>query len=104
MSIPFELSTELLHEIEVSLDWAAGEARASADVCTFFDATALLSRAEDLDNLCATVQGVLRVRQAAEQALAIHRNPESIATCFDVIDSAGQAFHVDFDDEGESTC
>lgn len=81
MSGAIDLSIDQLYAIEEALDWAAGEARASADVCTFFEATTLLSRAEDLDNLCATVQGVLRVRQVAEQA-----------------------FHVDFDDEGESTC
>lgn len=65
-----DLSTDLLHEIEASLDWAASEARESARYAIIpSDATALLLRAEDLDRLVAEVQGVLRARQVA-QALA----------------------------------
>ena len=36
-------------------------------------------------------------REAAEKALAIHRNPESIATVFDVVDKTGRKTTVDLD-------
>ena len=68
MSGDLELSTDLLHEIEASLDWAATEARESAKACTTEDDVAALAlRAEDLDRLCAEIQGVLRARQVAEK-------------------------------------
>ena len=36
-------------------------------------------------------------REAAEKAFAIHRNPESIATVFDVVDKTGRKTTVDLD-------
>jgi hypothetical protein len=38
-------------------------------------------------------------KEAAERALAIHRNPESIATFFEVTDEQGQTTCVDLEDE-----
>ena len=44
-------------------------------------------------------------REAAEQALTIHRNPESIATVFDVTDETGHTEHIDLDAaEDEEAC
>ena len=44
-------------------------------------------------------------RQAAEKALTIHRNPESIATVFDVKDETGHTERIDLDDaEDEEAC
>jgi hypothetical protein len=37
-------------------------------------------------------------REAAERALAIHRNPESIATFFEVTDEAGTTERIDLED------
>lgn len=42
-------------------------------------------------------------REAAEKALKIHRNPESIATVFDVTDEAGQTVQVDLTEDTENT-
>ena len=36
-------------------------------------------------------------REAAEKALTIHRNPESIATVFDVTDETGRIECIDLD-------
>lgn len=38
-------------------------------------------------------------REAAEKALAIHRNPESIATVFDVVDQNGKRSRIDLGDD-----
>jgi hypothetical protein len=38
-------------------------------------------------------------REAAERALSIHRNPDSIATCFTVIGSDGSVMHHDLDED-----
>jgi hypothetical protein len=38
-------------------------------------------------------------REAAQEALAIQRNPESIATCFVVIEDGGPSQMVDLDEE-----
>jgi hypothetical protein len=66
MSAPTDLPTSLLREIEAALDWAASEARESARNCPLdSDAAALNARADSLDNLCATVHGILRMRCAA---------------------------------------
>ncbi len=44
-------------------------------------------------------------REAAEQALCIHRNPESIATVFDVTDETGHTERIDLDEaEDEEVC
>ena len=44
-------------------------------------------------------------REAAEQALTIHRNPESIATVFDVMDETGHTERIDLDEvEYEEAC
>ena len=40
-------------------------------------------------------------RQAAEQALAIHRNPESIATIFDVWPDNDSPLRIDLSDTEE---
>lgn len=69
-----EIPTELLHEIEASLDWAASEARESAKACTTEeDVAALALRAEDLDRLVAEVQGVLRARKVAQAPVVVER-------------------------------
>jgi len=44
-------------------------------------------------------------REAAEQALIIHRNPESIATVFDVTDEGGHTERIDLDEaEDKEAC
>ena len=44
-------------------------------------------------------------REAAEKALTIHRNPESIATVFDVTDETGHTERIDLDEaEDEEAC
>src|SRR5436309_15439726 len=44
-------------------------------------------------------------REAAEQALTIHRNPESIATVFDVTDETGHTERIDLDEaDDEEAC
>ena len=40
-------------------------------------------------------------REAAEKALEIQRNPDSIATVFDVVDGTGKKTRVDLDAEPE---
>jgi hypothetical protein len=41
-------------------------------------------------------------REAAERALAIHRNPESIATFFEVTDEAGTTERIDVEDSKDT--
>ena len=44
-------------------------------------------------------------REAAEKALHIHRNPESIATVFDVTDETGHTERIDLDEaEDDEAC
>ncbi len=45
-------------------------------------------------------------REAAERTLDIQRNPESIATAFDVADESGECVHVDLleDEEEQHVC
>ncbi len=38
-------------------------------------------------------------REAAEQALAIQRDPDSVATVFDVTDETGHIEHIDLEDD-----
>lgn len=43
-------------------------------------------------------------RNAAVKALAIQRDPHSIATAFDVTDKAGTTEHIDLEDANDKTC
>jgi hypothetical protein len=43
-------------------------------------------------------------REAAVKALAIQRDPDSIATVFDVKDEAGTTERIDLEDAGDETC